>query len=67
VANEDRLAHALLTEWERLAHDGLRGGLLEQAWSRRALALVREIRLLKQEVETRSSACAACRQPPPDR
>jgi hypothetical protein len=52
VANEDRLNPRLLAEWERLAHEGLRGGLLEQAWCRRALALVREIRMLKREVET---------------
>jgi hypothetical protein len=35
-----------------LAHQGLSGGLLEQAWSRRALALTREIRILWREVET---------------
>lgn len=52
MANEDRLSPELLAQWERLAYEGLRRGLLEQAWSRRALALVREIRLLKREVET---------------
>ena len=46
MANEDRLTDRMLTDWERLAHEGLHGGLLEQAWSRRALALVREIRTL---------------------
>jgi hypothetical protein len=52
VASEHRLSPELLAEWERLAHEGLRGGLLEQVWSRRALALAREIRILKREVET---------------
>jgi hypothetical protein len=49
MANEDRLSPMLLAEWERLAQEGLRGGLLEQAWCRRALALAREIRLLWRE------------------
>ena len=51
MTNQDRLSPELLAEWERLAHQGLRGGLLEQVWSRRALALVREIRMLKREAE----------------
>jgi hypothetical protein len=51
MANEDRLTPTMLAELERLAQQGLQGGLLEQAWSRRALALVREVRLLKREVE----------------
>jgi hypothetical protein len=49
MANEDRLSPMLLAEWERLAQEGLRGGLLEQAWCRRALALAREVRLLWRE------------------
>jgi hypothetical protein len=49
--HEDRLTPRLLAEWERLAQQGLRGGLLEQAWSRRALALAREIRMLWREAE----------------
>ena len=49
MANEDRISGRLLMEWERLAQEGLRGGLLEQVWSRRALALVREIRILWRE------------------
>jgi hypothetical protein len=52
MANEDRISEKMLADWERLAHDGLRGGLLEQAWSRRALALAREIRTLWRETET---------------
>jgi len=51
MANDDRLDSLELADIERLAQDGLRGGLLEQAWSRRALALVREVRILKSEVE----------------
>jgi hypothetical protein len=51
MANEDRLTPTMLAELERLAQQGLQGGLLEQAWSRRALALVREVRLLRREVE----------------
>jgi hypothetical protein len=49
MANDDRISGRMLAEWERLAQEGLKGGLLEQAWSRRALALVREIRILWQE------------------
>ena len=52
MANEDRLTTRLLADWERLAQEGLRGGLLEQAWSRRTLALVREIRMLRRETDT---------------
>lgn len=52
MANEDRLTTRLLADWERLAQEGLRGGLLEQAWSRRTLALVREIRILRRETDT---------------
>jgi len=48
---EDRLTPTVLSEIERLAQEGLRGGLLEQAWGRRALALVREVRILKRELE----------------
>ena len=44
MANEDRLSLTELADIERLAQEGLHGGLLEQAWSRRALALVREVR-----------------------
>ena len=51
MAHEDRLTEKMLADWERLAHNGLRGGLLEQAWSRRALALAREIRILWHEAE----------------
>ena len=49
--SDDRLTPKVLGEIERLAHDGLHGGLLEQAWGRRALALVREVRMLKKELE----------------
>ena len=38
VGNDDRLDLAELAQIERLAHDGLQGGLLEQAWCRRTLA-----------------------------
>ena len=48
---EDRLTPTVLSEIERLAQEGLQGGLLEQAWGRRALALVREVRILKRELE----------------
>jgi hypothetical protein len=51
MADEGRITARILAERERLAQEGLRGGLLEQAWSRRALALVREIRLLWREAE----------------
>ena len=49
MADGDRLNPKLLAKWERLAHEGLRGGLLEQVWGRRALALAREIRMLWRE------------------
>jgi hypothetical protein len=49
MATDDRLDAMELADIERLAQEGLRGGLLEQAWSRRALALVREVRLLTRE------------------
>lgn len=58
MANEDRINSRLLTEWERMAQKGLRGGLLEQAWSRRALALVREIRILWREESDRAHGAA---------
>jgi hypothetical protein len=48
---DDRLTPTVLSEIERLAQEGLHGGLLEQAWGRRALALVREVRILKLELE----------------
>ncbi len=51
MANDDRLDPMGLADIERLAQEGLNGGLLEQAWSRRALALVRKVRTLKREVE----------------
>ena len=54
--SEDRLPPKVLGEIERLAQDGLRGGLLEQAWGRRALALVREVRMLKRELEMAAGA-----------
>ncbi|HEV8573572.1 MAG TPA: hypothetical protein VGR43_02585 [Dehalococcoidia bacterium] len=52
MANEDRLSATVLADIEQQAQEGLRGGLLEQVWGRRALALVREIRLLWHEVGT---------------
>jgi hypothetical protein len=52
MATDDRLDPLEIADIERLAQEGLQGGLLEQAWSRRALALVREVRMLKREVET---------------
>ncbi len=50
MANDDRIDPTELAEIERLAHDGLHGGLLEQAWARRALALVREVRWLRERL-----------------
>jgi hypothetical protein len=50
MANDDRIDPAELAQIERLAHEGLHGGLLEQAWCRRALALVREVRLLRERL-----------------
>ena len=41
-----------LDDIERLAKEGLHGGLLEQAWCRRALALVREVRGLRERLVT---------------
>jgi len=51
MATDDRLDPMELADIERLAKEGLQGGLLEQAWARRALALVREVRMLKRELE----------------
>lgn len=53
---EDRLTPTVLTEIERLAQEGLRSGLLEQVWGRRALTLVREVRILKRELEAAGEA-----------
>jgi hypothetical protein len=50
MAIDDRLDPRELDEIERLAKQGLQGGLLEQAWCRRALALVREVRLLRERL-----------------
>jgi hypothetical protein len=47
---DDRLDPRGLEDIERLAKEGLQGGLLEQAWCRRALALVREVRLLRERL-----------------
>jgi hypothetical protein len=51
MANEDRLSPTVLAEIERQAQEGLHGGLLEKVWARRALALVREVRLLRERLE----------------
>lgn len=50
VATDDRLDPGELDDIERLAKQGLQGGLLEQAWCRRALALVREVRRLRERL-----------------
>ena len=50
MATDDRLDPRELDDIERLAKQGLQGGLLEQAWSRRALALVREVRRLRERL-----------------
>lgn len=51
MANEDRLSPNVLAEIEQQAQEGLHGGLLEKVWARRALALVREVRMLRQRLE----------------
>ena len=51
MANEDRLSPQVLLDIERQAEEGLRGGLLEKVWARRALALVREVRWLRERLE----------------
>jgi hypothetical protein len=43
IANDDRLDPAELAQIQCLAHEGPHGGLLEQAWRRRALALLLEV------------------------
>lgn len=50
MATDARLDHRELEDIERRAKEGLQGGLLEQAWCRRALALVREVRLLRERL-----------------
>ena len=50
MATDDRLDPRELDDIERLAKQGLQGGLLEQAWCRRALALVREVKLLRERL-----------------
>jgi hypothetical protein len=40
----------VLADIERQAEEGLRGGLLEKTWARRALALVREVRMLRERL-----------------
>ena len=52
MATDDRLDPGELADIERLAQEGLHGGLLGQAWCRRALSLVREVRALRRELET---------------
>jgi hypothetical protein len=51
MANEDRLSPQVLADIEQQAQDGLHGGLLEKVWARRALALVREVRMLRERLE----------------
>ena len=51
MANEDRLSPSVLSDIERHAEEGLHGGLLEKVWARRALALVREVRMLRERLE----------------
>ena len=51
MADEDRLSQNVLADIERQAEEGLRGGLLEKVWARRALALVREVRKLRERLE----------------
>jgi hypothetical protein len=51
MANEDRMSPQVLLDIERQAEEGLRGGLLEKVWARRALALVREVRWLRERLE----------------
>jgi hypothetical protein len=48
--SDDRLEPAELGDIERLAKEALSGKLIEQAWGRRALQLVREIHELKWEL-----------------
>lgn len=51
MASSDQLSPSILAEIERQAEEGLRGGLLEKVWARRALALVREVRMLRERLE----------------
>ena len=50
MADHESIDPAELAQIERLAKQGLSGGLLEQAWCRRALALVREVRALRERL-----------------
>ena len=50
MTTDERIDPAELAQIERLAKEGLHGGLLEQAWCRRALALVREVRMLHERL-----------------
>jgi hypothetical protein len=50
MASDDRLNPGDLDDIERLAKEGLHGGLLEQAWCRRALTLVGEVRVLRERL-----------------
>ena len=50
MAHDDRIDSTELADIERSAKEGLHGGLLEQAWARRALALVREVRTLRERL-----------------
>jgi hypothetical protein len=52
MASQDRLSPTVLAEIEQQAEEGLHGGLLEKVWARRALALVREVRMLRERLET---------------
>jgi len=51
MAHEDRMSPKVLADIERQAEEGLRGSLIDQVWSRRALALVREVRMLRERLE----------------
>jgi len=51
MADDDRLSRQVLADIERQAEEGLHGGLLEKVWARRALALVREVRMLRERLE----------------
>jgi hypothetical protein len=49
--SDDRLSPRRLADIESAAQEALRGNLLEQAWGRKALELVREIRALKRDLD----------------
>ena len=54
--SDDRLSALRLSEIEHQAQEALQGRLIEQAWARKALELVREVHALKADMRAAEKA-----------